>query len=47
MLFYSDEAGSKIAKDFAAKAKEGVTVRVLSDSEMNQKVEEKDLISTF
>lgn len=35
MLFYSDEAGFKIAKALAEKAKEGVEVRVMSDSDMS------------
>ena len=35
MLFYSDEAGFKIAHALAKKAEEGVQVRVMSDSEMS------------
>lgn len=35
MLFYSDEAGFKIAEALAEKAKEGVEVRVMSDSDMS------------
>ncbi|WP_224995993.1 phosphatidylserine/phosphatidylglycerophosphate/cardiolipin synthase family protein [Cesiribacter sp. SM1] len=35
MLFYSDEAGFKIAKALAEKAREGVDVRVMSDSDMS------------
>lgn len=35
MLFYSDEAGFKVAKALADKAKEGVQVRVMSDSDMS------------
>lgn len=35
MLFYSDEAGFRIADALAAKAAEGVEVRVMSDSEMS------------
>jgi cardiolipin synthase len=35
MLFYSDEAGYKVAEALAAKAKEGVKVRVMSDSGMS------------
>ena len=35
MLFYSDEAGFMVAKVLAQKAREGVAVRVMSDSEMS------------
>ena len=35
MLFYSDEAGFKVAKALAEKAREGVVVRVMSDSDMS------------
>ena len=35
MLFYSDTAGFKIARALAAKAKEGVEVRVMSDYQMS------------
>lgn len=35
MLFYSDESGLKVARALAEKAKEGVEVRVMSDSGMS------------
>ena len=35
MLFYSDEAGFRVAKALAEKAREGVTVRIMSDSDMS------------
>ena len=35
MLFYSDEAGFRIARALAEKAREGVEVRVMSDSDMS------------
>lgn len=35
MLFYSDDAGFKIAKALADRVEEGVEVRVMSDSEMS------------
>ena len=38
MLFYSDEAGFKIARALAEKAKEGMDVRVMSDSDMSSLV---------
>lgn len=36
MLFYSDEAGIKVAKALADKAREGVDVRIMSDSDMSR-----------
>lgn len=38
MLFYSDEAGFKVARALAEKSKEGVDVRVMSDSGMSKLV---------
>lgn len=38
MLFYSDEAGYKVAEALAAKARAGVMVRVMSDSGMSRVV---------
>lgn len=38
MLFYSDEAGFKVAETLAEKAREGVTVRVMGDSDMSRLV---------
>ena len=35
MLFYSDEAGFKVARALAEKSREGVEVRVMSDSDMS------------
>ena len=36
MLFYSDEAGMEIASALAKRAREGITVRVMSDSPMSR-----------
>ncbi|WP_017731353.1 phospholipase D-like domain-containing protein [Nafulsella turpanensis] len=47
MLLYSDDAGFKVANALAEKAKEGVEVRVMSDSDMSSIVEGLEKIRSF
>ena len=47
MLLYSDNAGFKVANALAEKAKEGVEVRVMSDSDMSNIVEGLEKVRSF